>query len=143
MAEVEPGGSRTSLVLVDTSALFALHRAADEFHGRAWAEYERLLDHGLSLWTTSYVLVETVALMDRRLGFASVLDFEGWREAHIEVLWIDASSHEEAWRQYATHQGRDLNFVDWTTVVVSQGIGATIFTFDSDFANQGMPVIPA
>ena len=55
-------------------------------------------------WTTSYVLVETVALMDRRLGFASVLDFEGWRsEAHIEVLWIDASSHEqETWRQYAT-----------------------------------------
>ena len=85
MAEVEPSGTRTSLVLVDTSALFALHRAADEFHGRAWAEYERLLDHGLSFWTTSYVLVETVALMDRRLGFASVLDFEGWREAHIEV----------------------------------------------------------
>ena len=52
-------------VLVDTSAFYALISATDEFHGRARAAYERLLDRDQGLWSTSYVIVETIALVHR------------------------------------------------------------------------------
>ena len=59
-------------VLIDTSAFYALLAATDLFHTRASAAFERLLDGEQGLWTTSYTLVETVALLHRRLGFESV-----------------------------------------------------------------------
>ena len=59
-------------VLVDTSALYALRSEADLFHHRARAAFEYLMDEGEELWTTSYALVEIVALLHRRLGFGVV-----------------------------------------------------------------------
>ena len=62
-------------VLIDTSAFYALRSATDLFHNRASVAYERLLDREQELWTTSYTLVETVALLHRRLGFEVVSEF--------------------------------------------------------------------
>ncbi len=57
-------------VIIDTSAFYALMSANDSFHRRAADTYERLIDREQELWTTSYALVETMALVHRRLGFA-------------------------------------------------------------------------
>ena len=58
-------------VLVDTSAFFALCSASDLFHSKASLAYERLIDREQELWTTSYALVETIALLHRRLSLKS------------------------------------------------------------------------
>ena len=85
-------------VLVDTSAFFALCSATDLCHTRASFAYERLIDREQELWTTSYTLVETVALLHRRLGFEVVSEFSEWRRrVNLKVLWIDSGMHEEAW----------------------------------------------
>ena len=64
-------------VLVDTSAFFALCSASDLFHSKASLAYERLIDREQELWTTSYTLVETIALLHRRLSFEVVLGVLG------------------------------------------------------------------
>ena len=56
-------------IVVDTSAFYALISATDEFHNRVEASYEVLKDRDIELWTTSYALLDTVALVLRRLGF--------------------------------------------------------------------------
>ena len=55
-------------VFVDTSALLALMNAEDHLHGRAVEAANALRSTGAGLVTTSYVMVETYALLDRRLG---------------------------------------------------------------------------
>ena len=70
-------------VLIDTSALYALRSADDRFHDRANAAFQDLIQSEMQFWATSYTLVETVALMHRRLGFqavamdATVFTFDG------------------------------------------------------------------
>ena len=129
-------------VVADTSALYALHCPDDVFHERAWIEYRRLMESLDSLWVTSYTLVETVALLHRRLGFRSTQDFERWRERSVRVLWVGESTHVETWRLYASQQGQGMNFVDCSTAIAAREMGAVIFTFDSDFGRRGWPVTP-
>lgn len=100
-------------------------------------------DTNPELWATSYTLVETVALLHRRLGFEIVSEFSEWREVSLQVLWIDSRMHDEAWDLYMAEQGRGLSFVDWTTAVASREIGAPVFTFDGGFASQGIHVLPS
>ena len=131
-------------VLVDTSALYALRSEADLFHHRARAAFEYLMDEGEELWTTSYALVEIVALLHRRLGFGVVSEFSEWRRrSNLRVLWIDSRIHDEAWGRFMAAQGRGLSFVDWTIAVASREMGAPVFTFDRGFANEGLPVAPS
>ena len=129
-------------VIVDTSALVALHISTDEFHDKAQAEYNRLTESGESLWITSYALVETLALMDRRLGFEAVQEFEEWRAFHVQVLWVDRRVHSESLRLYISNRGRGMNFVDCSVAVAARDMDAPIFTFDSDFTNRGLTVVP-
>ena len=130
-------------VLIDTSALYALHSAEDLFHERANVAFQRLAGTEQELWTTSYTLVETVALLHRRLGFSVVTEFSEWRDrSNLRVLWIDSRVHDQAWNRYTAEQGRGLSLVDWTTVVLSHEMRVPVFTFDGGFANQGLAVVP-
>ncbi len=129
-------------VLIDTSAFYALFSQTDLFHGRARAAYERLVDRECELCATSYTLVETTALLHRRLGFEVLERFSEWQASSLDILWIERQAHDAAWGRFMMDQGRGLSFVDWTTVVVSREIGAPVFTFDGGFANQGLPVVP-
>lgn len=110
-------------VVVDTSALYALNSSTDEFHERAWAEYQRLSQRGQSLWVPSYALVETIALVGRRLGFEAVQLFDYWRADHMQVLWFDERSHTEARRLYTSNRGEGMNFVDCSVAVAAREIG--------------------
>lgn len=95
------------------------------------------------MWTTSYVLVETVALLHRRLGFEVVLEFSEWRRrSNLQVIWIDGSIHDAAWDRFMDRRGSGLSLVDWTIVVASREMGAPVFTFDGGFANEGLAVMP-
>lgn len=133
----------TDRVLIDTSAFYALLSADDRFHHQASVVYQGLIDGGRELWTTSYTLVETVALLHNRLGFDVVSEFSEWlRRSDVQVFWIDGLVHAEAWHQYAASRGRGMSFVDWTTAAVSSEMGAPVFTFDRGFANQGFSVAP-
>ena len=130
-------------VLIDTSAFYALRSATDLFHNRASVAYERLIDREQELWTTSYTLVETVALLHRRLGFDVISEFSEWhRRCNLQVLWIDSQMHAEAWNRFMENRGQGLSFVDWTTVVASYEMDAHVFTFDAGFAQRGLPVVP-
>jgi predicted nucleic acid-binding protein len=129
-------------VLIDTSAFYALISASDSFHQRARETYERLIDRDQELWTTSYVLVETIALAHRRLGFQVLSEFMGSVHGELGVFWVESTVHTEAWERLTASQGSGLSFVDWTTALVAGMLGADVFTFDRGFANQGLAVLP-
>ncbi len=59
------------MIFVDTSAIFALADGIDARHDEATRAFDALLRTGRRLFTHSYVLVESMALLQRRLGRAA------------------------------------------------------------------------
>ena len=129
-------------VVIDTSAFYALFSVSDEFHDRAVTSYERLLDRDLEFWTTSYALIETIALVHGRLGFETLLPLIRFIESNVHVFWVESSLHSSAMREFESSQGKGLSLVDWTVLLASRINSAHIFTFDREFGNQGATIIP-
>lgn len=130
-------------VLLDTAAVYAVHSPADEFHYRAANEHEKLVDRGREAWITSYALVETVALLQMRMGFGAVTAFAEWASfLQVQVIYIDEPLHRSAWERYTADEGRGLSFVDWVTAIAARELDAQVFTFDGGFARLGFSVVP-
>ena len=89
------------------------------------------------------MLVETVTLLHRRLGFQAVEDFSQWcQDSNVQMVWVNSGMHDAAWERYMANQGRGLSLVDWTVAVASREMSAPVFTFDGDFAKEGFLVVP-
>jgi len=83
-------------VFVDTSALFAILDADDRAHPKAKETWERLLSEAHALFTTNYVLVETYALAQRRLGLDAVEVLSTDVAPMLSVLWVGKDEHARA-----------------------------------------------
>ena len=130
-------------VLVDTSAIYAFVSSGDRFYTQSREIYSELLERGDLLYTTSYVLVESSALIHRRLGFEPLKAFIESIQGVWEILWIGPSTHEQIWDRMKSRGGSGLSLVDWSVVVSAEETRSTIFAFDPDFAQEGLTVIPA
>ena len=56
------------MIFLDTSAIYALADRDDPNHSQAAAAFRRLLEDGEEALVHSYILVESAALLQRRLG---------------------------------------------------------------------------
>ncbi len=124
------------MIFVDTSAFYALADSADPNHENARRILEGLLDRGENLLTHSYVLVESIALVQHRLGTAPAVRLAESRG--FEVEWVDAARHGETVRVLGARGRRRVSFVDLVSfgVMRASGIG-TAFAFDEDFQREG------
>ena len=129
-------------VLIDTSAFYALLSSKDLFHKEARDAYQLLLNRENALWTTSYTLVETLALVHRRLGVQVVLEFAQWQQSNVETYWVPQRIHDVALARFVQNEAKGLSFVDCTTAVASRELDAHVFTFDRGFSQAGLPVLP-
>ena len=129
-------------VLVDTSAFYALIANDDAYHQTARTCYASLMDQQAELYTTSYVMVECVALIHRRLGFTILNKFVESIRDSVRIIWVDGPSHWKAWELVKARSGRGPSLVDCTVLAVAESLGATVFAFDEDFAREGIAVIP-
>jgi predicted nucleic acid-binding protein len=130
-------------VFADTSALYAVLDADDANHPAAAAQWRRLLQGHLPLSTTSYVLVETAALVQHRLGLEalSVLDQDIVPILHVE--WVGQALHAAAMSSVLTVRRRDLSLVDCVSFAAMRERGlSTVFAFDAHFAQQGFRCVP-
>lgn len=128
-------------VFVDTSALLALVNAEDRFHGRAVEAAAVLRSTGADLVTTSYVMVETYALLDRRLGRESVRRFREGFEPLLEVIWVSKEEHEEG-LDLLLGARRRMSLVDTVSFAVARRRGIQrAFAFDDDFEAEGFDLV--
>lgn len=128
-------------ILIDTSAFYALVSANDEFHPKAKVLYGRLVDQKAELYTSSYIFVESAALIQHRLGFPALKIFVESLQDSLHFLWIDRRAHWQAWEILKEPSERRLSFVDCTTVVLAKALGATVFAFDEDFKQEGIVLL--
>ena len=130
-------------VFVDTSALYAALSTRDDCHGRARTQWTGLLKEDGDLVTSNYVLVETVALLGRRLGLQAVRDFQTAFVPILDVFWIEAVLHERALSALLAANTRELSLVDCASFEVMRTLALeTAFAFDDHFRVQGFHMLP-
>lgn len=129
------------IVFADTSALFALLVRDDRMHVRAKENFAYFAGNGAQLLTSSFVLVETVALLQRRVGLAPVHDFNAKILPLMEVVWIDAEWHGRAMQRLLAQARRSLSLVDCVSFEIMEAREIRdAFTFDPHFEENGFVI---
>jgi len=127
-----------SHVFVDTSAFYALLVRSDDRHGDARRAFATLMADEAVLVTSSYVLVETYALLGRRIGLDAVAAFRDGFAPLLDVTWVDATAHDAALEDLLDRGTRDLSLVDLVSFAVMRGRGIDqAFAFDGHFEQEG------
>ncbi|MDD3598565.1 MAG: PIN domain-containing protein [Bacillota bacterium] len=130
-------------VFIDTSALLALLSSNDIYHESAKATWNELLDSEVDLVTSNYVVVETMALTQRRLGMDALQAFWECMCPILEIEWVDVIAHDSAVAALLSANRRGLSLVDCTSFILMRWLGIMkSFTFDCHFLEQGFSCLP-
>ena len=128
---------------VDTSAFYALVDTNQASHAIAAETWTGLLAHRGRIVTTSYVLLETLALIQKRSGIKAVSQFQEIAYPALEVVWVDQAAHEAGLLAVLTAGRRDLSLVDCVSFCVMRRLGlTTVLAFDPHFREQGFNCVP-
>ncbi len=133
----------TAPIFLDTSGLYAVFDADDSTHPAVAEAWRTMVDSGAPLCTSSYVLVELTALLQRRLGLAAVEALATFVMPWVNVSWVDDRTHDQALAALLASGKRDLSLVDCASFVLMRRLGVrTALTVDRHFAGQGFTVVP-
>lgn len=128
---------------VDTSAFLAVLGKDDENHSKARTVWGELLEERAPLVTSNYVLVETLAILQHRMGLDAVHLFHTDVYPILEVEWVADGLHEKGMGSVLTARRRNLSLVDCVSFeVMRQRDIRKVFAFDAHFKEQGFEVRP-
>jgi predicted nucleic acid-binding protein len=130
-------------VFIDTSALFAVMDADDGNHTRAAGVWRELIGSGQALVTTSYVLVESCALVQNRLGFEAVRGLCDDLVPVLTVEFVTSDIHRLGTAALLAASKRGLSLVDCVSFQTMRELGIrSAFTFDRHFREYGFTALP-
>jgi len=131
------------IVFVDTSAFYAGFDQDDTNHKRARNAWTNLLVGDTRLLTNNYVLLETSALLQKRLGPAALRLFCRDVVPLLAVDWISQQRHQAGVEALIAAARRKLSLVDCISFQTMREYGSqTAFCFDPHFREQGFDTIP-
>ena len=127
---------------VDTSAIYALLVAEHSDHQRSRAILTYIEATDIQLISSSFVLQETLALLQARIGITAVRLFQEKVFPVLDVEWITNSIYERALAALLAASKRHVSLTDWTSFEVMRARGIrTAFAFDDHFEDQGFQLL--
>ena len=127
---------------IDTSAFMAVIDATDIHHKRAKPAWYGLVRDETPLVCSSYVLVETCALLQHRFGLEAIEVFERDISPLITVEWVDERLHHAGLARVLAAGRKKLSLVDCVSFEIMRNLGIrTAFTFDKHFKEQKFTLI--
>ena len=130
-------------VFVDTSALIALLDASEARHSACAKEWKRLLAADAVFVTSNYVVVETCAVAQRRLGMDAVRSLTTDFMPLLAVDWVDEPVHAAGHAAMLTANRKELSLVDCVSFEIMRRRDVSdAFALDEDFDDQGFSVVP-
>ena len=130
-------------VFGDTSALYSLLVKTEAAHERARSAFRQLLEHDRTIWTTSFVLVETMALLQHRIGLSAARDFDEDILPVLNVRWVDEELYRRGVERLWREDRRRVSLVDCVGFEFMRLNGLTIaFAVDPHFIQAGFELLP-
>lgn len=131
------------MIYIDTSAFLAMINSEDPNHDLAMQTWEQLIENEQTLVCNNYVLVETIALVQRRVGLSAVSILHNDILPLIDVEWLDAELHDAIVKVLLKNNRRQISLVDRSSFDTMRRCDIkTAFSFDSHFSEHGFEVIP-
>jgi hypothetical protein len=125
------------VIFLDTSAIYALADKTDPNHVTAYSKFQDALKSGEVFVLHNYILLESAALLQARLGLPSAVLFLKDAKS-FEVEWVDSDLQEEAEKELERIGKRGISLVDCTSFLVMRRKGVQkVLAFDPDFQDQG------
>ena len=123
---------------IDTSAFYALMDRSDQHHTPAAQIWKRFVEKNNPVLTSNYIVVETMALVQNRLGFDAASLWYRDILSMVRVIWIDSMTHDFAYELWLSLGRRQLSYVDCTSfAAMRQNRLEKVFGFDRHFEEQG------
>ena len=127
----------------DTSAFLAVLDADDENHQNAREKWEELISQNAVLVCSNYILVETLALIQNRLGIEAVRAFQEDVVPLLTIEWVNESVHQTGVMGVLAAAKRKLSLVDCVSFDIMRQLGIkSVFAFDRHFKEQGFNCVP-
>lgn len=135
-------------VFIDSAGWIAVAEDSERAHADAARYYRQLTGGKVQLWTTNYVVAETLTWLRYHIHHRRAVSFLGMVEAassaaRLTVEWITPERHNEGWRIFRDYVDQRFSLVDCTSFVVARQVEAdAVFTFDSGFRTMGFITEP-
>lgn len=130
-------------MFIDTSALYALLDADDENYESSASTWQTLMTSDERVVTTNYVLVETFALIQNRLGLKALREFQEDIVPILTVEFVTPTIHRLGTVALFAASRRGLSLVDCVSFEVMRELGMkSAFTFDRHFRDYGFNAVP-
>jgi predicted nucleic acid-binding protein len=131
-------------LFVDTSALYALMDRDDPSHRPAASFWHHAAEAVQTAVTHNYVVLETCALVQHRLGIQALQDLVDVLLRPITTVYVDEELHGLAVSGVLNSRLREVSLVDTVSFEVMRRLGIQeAFTFDAHFARYGFTSLPA
>ncbi len=132
-------------VFVDTSALFAVLDRDDQLHVAARETWADLLStEEAQLVTSNYVIIESFALVQSRLGMDALRTFNDDVLPVVGIRWVTEEDHRSAAQAVLAADRRDLSLVHCTSFRIMRRLRLrSAFAFDRHFREQGFETLPS
>lgn len=137
--------SQARRVFVNASAYFALLDNDDGSHAQALIIRNRLIAESWRLFTTSFVLAETHALLLNRLSQNIATRFlQDMEQSTTTLVGVTPADVQDAKAIIYQYDDKDFSLTDATSFVVIERLRIPYaFTFDRHFAQYGLAVLAA
>ncbi len=94
-------------------------------------------------YTSNYIIIETIALVQNRLGIEASGSFVDYMMPLLKIYWVDQRIHEIALSNLVTASGSKISFVDYTSFKIMRELDIeSAFSFDDHFRIEGFDLIP-
>lgn len=133
-----------STILIDTSALHALHYVRDDNHANA-VTYFRSLAGRIKPILTEWVFVETMNLTKARLSPDRAIALGQQLKASRAFYWLVLTDADKqaTWDIFEQYQDKDWSYVDCSLLAVARRLEIKrIFAFDHHFQQMDLEVLP-
>lgn len=131
------------MVMVDTSAYFALTSPRDTNHGTAQLIARELAHQQWQLITTNFLLAEIHALLLNRInGVVAGRMLQSIEQGTTKVIRVTEADESRAREILTLYNDKDFTLTDATTfaIMVRLRIGS-VFSFDKNFTQYGLIVL--
>ena len=131
-------------VFADTSGLYALLVGSEAAHDDVVRTFRDIVDRKQRIRTISYVVVETMALLQHRIGIEPVRDFDEHVYPLLSVEWVSEELHRRGVRRLSRENRRRLSPVDCVSFefMRQQGIDQ-VLGLDPHFVEAGHTLLSA
>jgi predicted nucleic acid-binding protein len=125
-------------VFVDTSGFYGVLDGTDSFHDVARACWSRARAESWRLLTTSYVIHESWAVIQARLGWEAL---DAWRDRLVpgcQIVWVDETLHRLGEARCRQARERRLSLTDCISIEVMRQHGVREYIGQDDhFSREG------